>query len=425
MEARIRKSKVRGSIVAPPSKSYTQRAIVCALLADGTTEIVNPSRSDDAFSALHAAEMLGADVKSRAASWEISSSGIETPDDVVDCGGSATAIRFFAAAAALAPGATILTGDATLRRRPMGELVSALNALGARCFSTRGNGLPPLVVLGGGIVGGEAVISGDVSSQFISALIISCTKAEKETAIRLSSNLESRHYVEMTLEALCRFGGRCRADFDRGIFILPPKQALTPAEFVVEGDYSSAAFMFAAGLLAGDVEVRGIPQFSKQGDAAIVDIIRSMGGKAVPTDGGIRSSESAIRGIQLDAAQIPDLVPVVAAIASKAEGETVIRGIRRLRYKESDRVAALSEAIGRMGGCVSSEGDAIVVSGKRNTRGAEIEPRNDHRIAMACAVLALASDGETVIRNAECVSKSYPSFFDDLRAIGGEVEMIR
>lgn len=425
MEVRIKRSKVQGVVAAPPSKSYTQRAVACALLADGTTEILNPSRSEDALSALRAAEMLGASVKRGETAWEVSSHGIETPDDIVDCGGSATAMRFFTALSALAPGATVLTGDATLRRRPMDGLISALNSLGARCFSTKGDGMPPLVVLGGGIVGGEAVIRGDVSSQFISALIIACTKSEKGAAIRLSSSLESKHYVEMTIYALECFGGRCETDFMAGVFKVPSRQSLMPCKFPVEGDYSSAAFMLAAGILAGDVEVRGTAPLSRQGDRIIVEIMQRMGGKVSPTEGGLRARESSIKGVELDATNVPDLVPVVAAMASKADGETVIRGIRRLRYKESDRVAAISEAIGSMGGYVRSEEDVLAVSGGRGTRGTEIDPRNDHRIAMACAILGLASEGETVIRNAECVSKSYPSFFDDLRSIGGEVEVVR
>jgi len=178
-----------------------------------------------------------------------------------------------------------------------------------------------------------------------------------------------------------------------------------------------------AGLLAGEVTVRGVGMPSMQGDSQIVGILKSMGGDVSPSEGGIGSSRSRLKGIELDARHVPDLVPIVAAAASRAEGDTVIRGVKRLRYKESDRVSALADSIGRMGGNIRAEEDAIVVSGRGITKGAEIDTQNDHRIAMACAVLALASEGETVINDAECVSKSYPSFFYDLRSMGADVEV--
>jgi len=423
MRARVRGSRIAGAVKAPPSKSYTQRALACALLSEGKSEIANPSVSEDGLSALHAAEMLGARVSKAEGVWSIIGGRIETPEDVVDCGGSATALRFFTALSAHAPGASVLTGDASLRKRPMEGLLSAMNALGARCLSTRGNGLPPVVVMGGGIRGGTAMMRGDVSSQFLSALMISCTRAMGDAAIIIEGGLESKHYVGMTMEVIERFGGAFSADLESGSFRVPSGQRLKPCRFVVEGDHSSAAFMLVAGLLAGEVRVRGVGMPSMQGDSQIVGILKSMGGDVSPSEGGIGSSRSRLKGIELDARHVPDLVPIVAAAASRAEGDTVIRGVKRLRYKESDRVSALADSIGRMGGNIRAEEDAIVVSGRSITKGAEIDTQNDHRIAMACAVLALASEGETIINDAECVSKSYPSFFDDLRSMGADVEV--
>jgi 3-phosphoshikimate 1-carboxyvinyltransferase len=424
VRAIVRGSSVAGEVRAPPSKSYTQRALACALLAGGTSEILNPSASEDGLSALRAAEALGARVSRSEGGWRVSGGSVETPSDVVGCGGSATALRFFTALSAHAPGASVLTGDASLKRRPMKGLLVAMNSLGAKCLSTRGNGMPPVVVMGGGIDGGEAAVEGSVSSQYVSALIMSCTKARGATTIAIEGELESKHYVDMTMEVVERFGGACRAGPEGRVFRIPPQQQLMPCRFLVEGDHSSAAFMLAAGALAGDVRVRGVGVPSRQGDSQVVSILKVMGGDVSISDTGVRSSRSRLKGMELDARHVPDLVPVMAALASRASGDTVIKGVKRLRYKESDRIAALLDAMGRMGGAIRAEEDAIVVSGNRATKGAQIDPHGDHRIAMACSVLALASEGTTTINDAGCVSKSYPSFFDDLRSIGGDVEVV-
>ena len=423
MRVRIRGSGVDGAVQAPPSKSYTQRAIVGALLADGKTEIINPSKSEDGLSALSAARQLGAKVVEQEDSWTLSGGQIEPPEDVINCGGSATALRLFTAVSALAPGATVLTGNDSLRRRPMAELLSAMNSLGAPCYSTRRNGLPPIVVLGGGIEGGEAEMRGDVSSQFLSALLLACTKARRTTTVSLTSPLESRHYVEMTVEALDRFGAEVRANFDDGSFRIPGGQALSPCRYVVEGDYSSASFMMAAGLLGGMVDVRALPPSSRQGDRAVVDLLMKMGGNLLPSPYGVLATKSRLRGIEFDARHIPDLVPILAVVASQATGRTTISGVGRLRLKESDRIKTTVGMLSEMGAGIRTLKDAIIVEGGATLTGKTINPSNDHRIAMACAVAALVARGETVIEDAECVSKSYPSFFEDLKRLGADLEV--
>jgi len=424
VDVRIMRSDIIGRVSAPPSKSYTQRAVACALLANGASEIINPSRSDDAARALHAAKMLGAGISDSGDRWLVSGGEVRAPSDAVDCGGSATALRLFTAVSAQADGATTLTGNEQLRRRPMGALLDAMNRLGARCLSKGGNGLPPVVVLGGGAEGGSTSISGDVSSQFISALLMLGTFARNDTVICLSTPLESRHYVDMTVDVLQRFGAKVDFDQTTGRFAVPKRQALRPAAFPVEGDFSSAAFMLAAGAMCGEVEVSGIRLPSLQGDRVIVDLLRKMGASISCTGRSVTAAKSAMRGIEIVAAQTPDLVPVLAVVATKAEGETRITGIRRLRYKESDRIATTAETLIRMGADIKTGDDWMAIRGAGATRGAVIDPSGDHRIAMACSVLALASDGVTVIRNAECVSKSYPSFFEDLAGMGAIVEWI-
>lgn len=426
MDAKISKSELSGKVRAPPSKSYTQRALACALLADGKTKILNPSSSEDAMSALNAARMLGAEVTISGGRWEVSGGRVTAPESAVDCGGSATALRLFTAVSARVGhgSATVLTGNEQLRRRPMGALLEAMNSLGARCFSTRGSGLPPLVVMGGGAEGGTAEIRGDISSQFISSMLMLGTFARRGTEIRLTSALESKSYVYMTLDVLRRFGGEATFDEIKGAFAIPPQQSLKPTAFRVEGDFSSAAFMLVAGALCGKVEVEGIGLPSLQGDSAVVEILKRMGANISCSEGSVISSRSEMNGTEIDARQIPDLVPVLAVAAARAEGETTITGIRRLRYKESDRVATVKGMVKAMGGIAMVSEDSMTIKGVRATRGSVLDPSSDHRIAMACSILAMASEGETIIKNAECVSKSYPSFFEDLSRMGARVEMI-
>ncbi|MEN3016799.1 MAG: 3-phosphoshikimate 1-carboxyvinyltransferase [Candidatus Methanosuratincola petrocarbonis] len=422
----VRRSEVDGTVRAPPSKSLTQRAVACALIADGRTEIIDPSTSDDGVVAAAVARSLGARVRAGESSWFIEPPPLpEAPDDVVDCKGSATSMRLFTAIAALADGATVITGDESLRRRPVGELLDAMNALGARCFSTRGNGLPPVVVEGGGIRGGAVSIRGDVSSQYISALILSCTRADSDTSIQVLKSLESSGYVRMSLDVLREFGGVVAPDFASARFLVPGRQTLKGCRFVVEGDYSSAAFVIAAGALAGRASVAGLSIRTSQGDKKILEIMERMGAEVSVGGGTVTVVRRGLRGVEIDCSEVPDLVPVLGVLATQAEGVTALRRISRLRIKESDRVEGVVSMINRLGGHAVADGEEIVVKGPSSLKGTEIDPKGDHRIAMAAAVAGLAASGETVIMGAECVSKSYPSFFSDLERLGAEVEVTR
>ncbi|MEJ5292162.1 MAG: 3-phosphoshikimate 1-carboxyvinyltransferase [Candidatus Methanosuratincola sp.] len=422
----VRGGEIDGTVKAPPSKSFTQRAVACALIAEGESEIVEPSTSDDGKVAAKIAKSMGAKVTMGERAWLVDPpSRPEAPDDVVDCGGSATSMRLFTAIAALADGATVLTGDRSLRRRPIGELLQAMIELGANCFSTRGNGRPPVVVEGGGIGGGAVSIRGDITSQYISALILACTRADSETSIQVLKNLESADYVKMSLDVLREFGGTACSDFAAGRFLVPGRQTLKGCRYHVEGDYSSAAFIIAAGALAGRASVTGLNAETSQGDRRIMEIIERMGGRVTFDDGTATSFRKGLRGVEIDCSEVPDLVPVLGVLATQAEGITVLRRVGRLRIKESDRVEGVVSMVNRLGGHARAEGQDLLVKGPSELKGTEIDPKGDHRIAMAAAVAGLVAGGETVIRGAECVSKSYPSFFSDLKRLGAEVEVKR
>lgn len=421
MKKTIKASKVEGEVKAPPSKSQTHRAVICAALADGKSKIINPLLSDDTEATIKLCNMLGTEVKKGKHLLVKGTKELKTPDNVLDCGGSGTTLRLFTAISALAPGISILTGDKSLRKRPVGELLNALKQLGVNTLSTRENGLPPIVVPGGGIGGGLVKMRGDISSQFLSALLFACPRALGRVSIELTSKLQSKPYVEMTLEMLEEFGIEISVSNDLGNFAIQP-QDFKPRERMIEGDFSSAAFMLSAGALTGKLKVSNLNLNSKQGDRSIIQILKNMGAVVGEEKDSISVEKSKLKATVINASQTPDLVPICAVLATQAKGITKITNAKRLRLKESDRLASTTTELKKMGANIRELDNALVITGPTNLRGASIDPHNDHRIAMACAVAGLVANGETVIENIECISKSYPAFVEDMKSIGVDLK---
>lgn len=424
MKLRVGKGTATGKVRAPPSKSYTHRATICSAMADGTSKVMEPLRSDDTEVTAKVCSMLGADIR-----WDEymeieGKGGFRTPEDILDCHGSGTSIRLLTALAAHAPGISVLTGNDSLRKRPMGELLDAIHTLGARCHSTRKNGLPPVVVFGGGIRGGKVSMRGDVSSQYITALLMTCPWAERETVIELTTELESKPYVEITLEVLEDFGVKVDVSHEMGVFTVEPDQTFAPGEYTVPGDFSSAAFLLAMGTLSGSVEVTGLNHRSKQGDRKIVDVLKQMGGTVKVGKDSVYVEQSELEGITLDVSDIPDLTPICTVLATQARGTTQLVNAGRLRIKESDRLSAITTELRKMGADIIEGRDSLTVKGPTELKGAEIYPHDDHRIAMSCAVAASVATGDTVIEDGECINKSYPRFIEDLRKIGADLECL-
>jgi len=411
-----------GSLRAPPSKAHTHRAVIASSISSGESIIRNPLFCDDTIATINACRMLGAKIV--VSGKEIKVHGVlrpETPEDVIDCGDSGSTMRFITPVCALTNGISVLTGGKSLRRRPMGPLLSALSQLGVKCYSARGDGRPPIIVFGGGIMGGRAEIRGDVSSQFISGLLFATPMAESDTYIYLSTPLESKPYVDITVDILARHGVKVVSS--EGMFYVPCGQEYKPYNHVIEGDYSSASFLLAAAAITGShIRVEDLREETLQGDRRIINILSDMG--ALVEVGRnyveVRGVNGRLKPISVDLRDNPDLIPVCAALACFAEGESIISGVSRLRFKESDRIEALVSELTKMGASVKPLEDLLVISGGR-LRGAEIDPHRDHRIAMACAVVALGAHGETIIRNAECISKSYPNFISDMRLLGADI----
>jgi 3-phosphoshikimate 1-carboxyvinyltransferase len=419
MNVTVRRSEVEGTLTAPPSKSMTHRALVLSALADGKSTIANPLTADDTEATASVLGKLGVDLV-RGEKWTVEGGGFKAPKDDLHCGESGTTLRFMAAVCAFVDGECRLTGGKSLSTRPVGPLLDALTQIGVNCTS-RG-GLPPVTIMGNGrIRGGEARLPGDISSQFVSALLAVAPLADAPIEINLTTQLESRPYVAMTMDVMRAFGVEARASPDMRRLTAPlgPYRA---SAVEVEGDWSSAAYVLAAAALTGGATLQGLNRTSSQADRAIIGVLSQMGAD-VSTGGVVKVSKSPLRGIIADMSDCPDLFPVVSALCAAAEGESTLTGLGRLRLKESDRVAAMVEGLTRMGIKVRCDPDSVKITGG-TPRGADVDSWGDHRIAMSLAVLALTAEGETKINDAGCVSKSYPGFWDDLAAIGVRLEKI-
>jgi 3-phosphoshikimate 1-carboxyvinyltransferase len=430
MDAHATRSRVGGHTRAPPSKSYTHRAILAAGYAGGAL-VRGPLDSADTRATMRAVEAYGGTVELDEVdgSLALDVTGFDgrpdVPDDVVDCANSGTTMRLTTATAALADGLTVLTGDESLRSRPQGPLLGAIETLGGRAESTRGNGQAPLVV-GGPIAGGQVDIPGDVSSQYVTALLMAGAVTEEGIEIRLETELKSAPYVDITVEVLEAYDVEATAT-DAG-FEVAGGQSYGPAdgEYAVPGDFSSMSYLLAAGALAADdqsVVVEGAHP-SAQGDSAIVDVLERMGA-AIDWDreaGEIRVERSSLSGVEVGVADTPDLLPTIAALGAAADGTTRITDCEHVRYKETDRVSAMAEELSKMGASVEEERDELVVhGGQTDLVGAIVDGRADHRIVMALTVAGLVAEGETVVKGAEHVDVSFPDFFDTMASLGASV----
>lgn len=435
MDVHISPSRVRGSARAPPSKSYTHRGILAAGYADGAV-VRNPLFSADTRATARAVEAYGGSSERADADLEIEGfeGDPETPTDVIDCANSGTTMRLTAATGALVDGLAVLTGDSSLRSRPQGPLLDALEQLGPRAESTRDNGQAPLVV-GGGTDGGEVSIRGDVSSQYITGLLMAGAVTEDGIEIDLTTDLKSAPYVDITLEVLADFGieadvlggddSEIRASGADG-FRVAGGQTYAPegGEYHVPGDFSSMSYLLAVGALAAEDElvVEGAYP-SAQGDSAIVSILERMGAD-IEWDrdaGRITVGRSDLRGIEVGVADTPDLLPTIATLGAAAEGTTRITDCEHVRLKETDRVAAMANELSKLGIDVEEREDELIVHGGDIEAGT-VAGYDDHRIIMSLAVAGVVADGETTIEAAEHVDVSFPEFFDVLAGLGVEID---
>jgi len=417
-----RTEALSGEVSAPPSKAYTHRMLIAALLSNGVSKIANYLVSDDTSATLRAIKALGAKVKQQQNFLEIEGAKtLKTPEKPINCGESGATLRFMIPVAAIASKPVTFVMGQSLSRRPIKPLLQSLKQLGVKTHYSEEK--PSTVtVQGGGIEGGKTVLRGDISSQFISGLLFACPMARKDTEIIATTPMESKSYIQMTEEVLCKHNIKVSILEDFRQLLIPCNQSYTPCSHVVPGDFSSAAYLLAAAAITSSrIKVTNLDQNTKQGDKAILDILKQAGLKVSVGEGFVEVEGKLQKAIEVDAKDVPDLVPACTAIACYTKGVSKIYNAKRLRYKESDRLTSIYTELKKMGADITVGEDSLTIRGPCAMHGAVIDPHNDHRIAMACAAAALGAEGETKILNAECVGKSYPKFFKDLHLLGANI----
>jgi 3-phosphoshikimate 1-carboxyvinyltransferase len=407
---------LRGSIWPPGSKSITNRALVCAALANGESQLSGALDSEDTQVMIDSLRRLGVPIDFDAASEVIRVTGaggpIEADDVELFIGNSGTTIRFLTALATLGRGRIRLDGVERMRQRPIGDLLNTLNALGADTRSERGDGCPPVIVNARGLPGGSATVRGDISSQFLSALLMAAPLAQSDVELLVEGELVSRPYVEMTLAVMEAFGARVEC-IDSSRFCLPARQSYQGREYAIEPDASAASYFFAAAAITGGrITVEGLARDSLQGDVAFCDCLEQMGSAIEYGRDHITATGGLLRGIETNMNAISDTVQTLAAVALFADGPTTITGVGHIRHKETDRIADLARELRKIGAQVDELPDGLKITpGERQE--AVIETYNDHRMAMSLALVGLGGPPVT-ITNPGCTAKTYPRFFDDL-----------
>lgn len=414
-------SRLRGAVTIPGSKSHTIRAVAIASLADGTSRIEAPLDSGDAGSAVRAFSALGAQIQCGPDVWTVTGGEIRAPADVIDVGNSGTTVNIaMGSAALLRAGQAAFTGDHQIQRRPSGPLLAALNDLGARAESTRGNGCPPITVRGR-LKGGATTIKCR-SSQYLTSLLINCPLGDGDTLIKVPV-LEEKPYVEMTLDWLSRQGIRVE---HAGLseFRIPGNQAYRPFTRRIPADFSSATFFLCAGALGdNDVLVRGLDLTDPQGDKAVLDYLRQLGAQVDIEPAGIRVRPGNLKGCDLDLNATPDALPMMAVVACFAAGKTTLGNVAHARIKETDRIATMRAELAKLGAKVTERPDGLIIEGRKLT-GAEVDGHHDHRIAMALAIAGCSIPGKTGVSTAESATITFPTFVDCLQGIGADVQTV-
>ena len=414
MDTSVPRGQIAGVATPPCSKSYAQRALAAALLAEGETVLRNLDFCDDTISAISVIETLGAKVERLDERTVKVYGGLNPQSATLNVGESGLATRMFTPIASLCNKPITIEGRGTLLYRPMNMMIEPLRKLGVEVRD--GGGRLPVEVCGP-MKGGEIDVDGSVSSQFLTGLLMALPLVEEDTTIAVA-NAVSKPYLDMTIDLAAKFGVNIQHN-DYEEFYVEGGQKYNAADLVIEGDWSAAAMLLVAGAIAGKITLTNVSMLSKQADVAICDALVRAGALVTSEPNSITVEQRELVAFEFNATQCPDLFPALAALAAAAEGESVIYGTHRLEHKESNRAETIAEEYKKLGIEVRLEGDAMYIKGGE-IHSAEVVSHNDHRIAMSLAVSALRSDGELMIRNAECVAKSFPDFFAVLESLRKE-----
>lgn len=408
MKTTIHKGRIAGSITAPASKSYAQRAVAAALLAGGETTLTHLNLCNDTRAALDVARRLGASVSHEGTTYTIRG-GLNPVSTKLNIGESGLATRLFTPIASLCHMPITINGEGSILRRPIEMMEEPLQALGVEVISNGGY-LP--ISVKGPMRGGEIHVDGSLSSQFITGLLMALPLSPNDTVLHVE-NLKSRPYVDMTIDLAARFGVAIEHN-NYEQFYIAGGQHYTPCTYNIEGDWSGASCLLVAGATAGSITIRNLNHISLQADLAIIEALARAGAEIITTNSSVTVHGGPLHAFEFDATDCPDLFPALAALAASCEGTSVLTGTQRLTYKESNRAKTIAEVFGRLGiGVDLSEENTMRITGGP-VSSAVVDSHNDHRIAMAAAVAALSSDDSVVIEGADAADKSYPNFWNDL-----------
>ena len=403
----------------PGSKSYTQRALVLAALAEGKSVLRNPLVAEDTSHLIAALRLLGTEILSRNGDLLVTGTGgrLANPGREIYLGNNGTAMRILTGLVSIGRGTFTLTGDQRLRERPIEPLLAALRSLGIDARSLDREGYPPVVIRTSGLQGGKVTLRDIESSQYISALLLCAPYGAGDTLIELEGRVPSLPYVDMTIEAMTQFGVDVQRDTAHR-YLVKSGQRYRGIRYWIEGDASSASYFFlAAAICQGKVSVENINPRSLQGDIGFLSLLETLGCSVIWEKNRVELAGRELHGGDrvFDLGDMPDMVPTLAVLSALRPGRTVIENVAHLRLKESDRLSALATELGKTGIPVEERKDGLIITGGQ-PHGAEIETYNDHRIAMSFAVLGLAVPGMS-IRNPTCVSKSFPGFWGELEKL--------
>ncbi|MEG0132852.1 MAG: 3-phosphoshikimate 1-carboxyvinyltransferase [Clostridium sp.] len=411
---------LNGEIEIPSSKSLGHRGIISASLSNGISKINNVQFSKDIVTTLEIMKDLGAEIQVGVNSIIIDGTNIfsyQHREINFQCNESGSTIRFLIPIALVKEGKYIFEGKGKLATRPLTPYYEIFSEKHIE-YETKAGALPLKVK--GRLTSGTYKIRGDISSQFITGLLFSLPLLEKDSMIIVTTNLESKGYIDLTIDVLKKFGIKI-ANEDYKLFKIQGNQRYVPRDYYIEGDYSQGAFFLVAGAIGSDIKCRGLKSESLQGDKVILKLLKQMGCILEENQGFIRALPSKTTGIEIDASECPDLVPILAVLASVSEGKTRIVNAKRLRIKECDRLNATAVELNKLGARITELEDSLIINGVKEFTGGEVDSHNDHRIVMALSIAATRATGKVMINNFMAIEKSYPNFFRDYISLGGEL----
>ncbi len=417
MDVIITPNKLHGEVIIPPSKSLSHRAIIAASLASGKSKISNVLYSNDIKATINAMRACGAKIEEFEDYLIIEGSNVIRKENIIDANESGSTIRFMIPIALVANEEVTFIGHNHLVKRPLDTFLEIFDKQGIKY--ERGEDYLPLKVKGG-LKSGEFTVRGDISSQFITGLLYALPLLEGDSIIHISTEMESKGYIDLTIDILKMFGIEIE-NRNYQEFYIKGNQKYKPCDYTIEGDYSQSAFFLVANALGADIKLKAMEEKSHQGDKKIIDDMKAFGFDSKFSNGELILSGNESQGAIIDFSQSPDLGPALTVLASLSKGRSEFINASRLRIKECDRITCMKEEINKLGGNVTELQDGMIIDGVDMLHGGVVDSHNDHRVAMSLAMATLKMDGELKILNASSVSKSFPHFWKVFESLGGKI----